>query len=59
MRELWILTVTALAAYFWTAELWRGNVWGAALVMVLGFIVALGGVVIAHFREVLWQRLVK
>lgn len=59
MRELWILTVTALAAYFWTAELWRGNVWGAALVLALGFVVAVGGPLAFHFKEVLWQRLVK
>ena len=59
MRELWILIITALAAYFWTAELWRGNVWGAALVMALGVAVSIGGVALVHFREAIWQRLAK
>ena len=59
MRELWILTISAISAYFWTAELLRGNVWGAALVMVLGVAVSIGGVALVHFREVLWHRLVK
>ena len=59
MRELWILLVSATAAYFWTAELWRGNVWGAALILGAGFLVSVSGVVIAHFWEVIWRRLVK
>lgn len=59
MRELWILIISAITAHFWTAELWRGNVWGAALVMTLGLVVMVGGLLALRFKEVLWQRLVK
>lgn len=43
MRELWILFVSVVGTYFWVPEFYYGNVLGAAVIVVVEFIVAIGG----------------